>query len=226
MEWDVSTIARFLSSSVGRKILMAVAGLLLIGFLVMHMSANLLALVGAEPYNAYSHKLVSNPLIYVAELALLLLFVVHWVTGVLVWWHNRSARPHGYVATARAGHTSHKSLASTTMIWTGLVVLLFVPIHIAKFKFGPYYQFAGHQGVRDLHRLVVEVFQNPLWVASYVIVMVLVGFHLWHGFGSAFESGGISYRTSLRRAGQVLAVIIAGGFALVPVVIFLTGGKL
>jgi len=222
----VSTIVRFLSSSVGRKMLMAVAGLLLIGFLLMHMSANLLSLVGPGPYNEYSHKLTSNPLIYLAELALLVLFAVHLVTGILVWLRNRKARPEAYETATWAGETSHKSWASTTMIWTGLVVLLFVPLHIAKFKFGTYYEFVGHQGMRDLHRLVVEVFQSPLWVVSYIAVMIVIGFHLWHGFGSALESMGVTHRKSLRRFGQVLAVVIAAGFAAVPVVLFFTGGKL
>ena len=80
--------------------------------------------------------------------------------------------------------------------------------------------------MRDLHRLVLEVFQNPLWVGWYVLAMLVIGSHLWHGFGSAFETLGIHYRKPLRRFGQALAVLLAGGFLLIPVIIFLTGGDL
>lgn len=222
----MSLVVRFLTSSVGRKVLMALTGLLLIGFLIVHMSGNLLIFSSAEAFNEYSHKLISNPLIYVAELALLVLFVAHFVSGILVTLNNRAARPEPYVRQEAAGHTSHKSVSSATMIWTGIVVLVFVPLHIYTFKFGTYYASATDPKVRDLYRLVIEDFQSPLLVAWYVVAMVLVGFHLWHGFGSAFESLGMAYRTPLRRFGQLLAVVLAGGFLIIPVVIYMMGGKL
>lgn len=222
----MSRIVRFFTTSIGQKMLMGATGLLLIGFLVMHMSANLLVLVDAEAYNHYSHNLVTNPLIYVAELGLLVLFVGHFVSGIRVWLRNRAARPVAYQLKERAGHTSHKSLASTTMILTGLVVLVFVPLHIATFKFGTHYASAAEPAVRDLYRLVIEDFQSPLMVGWYVLAMLVVGFHLWHGFGSGLESLGVDNKAGLRRAGQLLAVVVAGGFVAVPIVVFLTGGKL
>jgi succinate dehydrogenase / fumarate reductase cytochrome b subunit len=222
----VSRILRFFTTSIGQKMLMGATGLLLIGFLVTHMAANLLVLVDAGAYNHYSHNLVSNPLIYVAELGLLVLFVGHFVSGILVSLRNKAARPVGYQMKQRAGYTSHKSLASTTMILTGLVVLVFVPLHIATFKFGPHYAVDAEPAVRDLYRLVLEDFQNPLLVAWYVLSMGVVGFHLWHGFGSGLESLGVTHRVGLRRAGQLLAVIVAAGFVIVPIAVFLTGGNL
>ncbi len=222
----MSRILRFFTTSIGQKMLMGATGLLLIGFLVMHMSANLLVLVDAEAYNHYSHNLVTNPFIYVAELGLLVLFVGHFVSGIRVYLRNKAARPIGYQMKQRAGYTSHKSLASTTMILTGLVVLVFVPLHIATFKFGPYYAMTSEPAVRDLYRLVIEDFQSPLLVAWYVLSMAVVGFHLWHGFGSGLESLGVTHRTGLRRAGQLLAVIVAGGFVIVPIAVLLTGGNL
>ncbi len=221
----MSIIVQFFSSSIGRKVLMAFTGLLLIGFLVAHLAGNLLIFKGADSFNHYSHALVSNPLIYVAEIGLLLLFVGHLVSGIAVTLKNRAARPEPYARQERAGHTSHKSLSSITMIFTGLVVLGFVPLHIWTFKFGAYYE-SAEPGMRDIHRLVLEEFQNPAWVAWYVLAMVVVGFHLWHGFGSAFETLGVHYRVPLRRFGQGLAVVLAGGFLLIPVLVFLTGGKL
>ena len=214
---------QFLSTSIGRKILMALTGLALIGFLVVHLSGNLLVFVSPGAFNDYSHKLISNPLIYLAEVGLLVLFVAHFVSGIAVTRRNWAARPVNYQMKTRAGHTSHKSVSSTTMIVSGLVVLVFVPLHLYTFKFGPHYEFT-EAGVRDLYRLVIEVFQSPLHVAWYVVAMVVIGFHLWHGFGSGFESLGMSYRRPLRRFGQLLAVVLAGGFLLIPVVIFLRGG--
>lgn len=217
---------RFLATGLGRKALMAVTGLLLIGFLVIHLAGNLLVFEGPAAFNAYSEKLVSNPLIYLAELGLLVLFVGHFVTGLLVTKRNRDARPVAYHRKTRAGGTSHKSLASTTMILTGLVVLVFVPIHLWTFKFGPRYPSPADPQVRDLYRLVLEEFHEPGEVVWYVLAMTVIGFHLWHGFGSAFESLGVRYRLPLRRFGQALAVVIAGGFALIPVAVFLlVGGR-
>ena len=222
----MSLVVQFLTSSVGRKVLMGLTGLLLIGFLIVHLEGNLLIFVGADAFNEHSHALISNPLIYLAEIALLVLFLAHFVSGILVTLNNRAARPQGYVRKERAGHNSHKSVASTTMIWTGLVVLVFVPLHIFTFKFGTYYASATDPKMRDLYRLVIEEFQKPWLAAWYVVAMVVIGFHLWHGFGSAFESLGFAYRKPLRRFGQVLAIVLAGGFLIIPIVIYMMGGKL
>ncbi len=222
----MSQISRFLLSSVGQKILMALTGLLLIGFLVIHLSANLLVFESPDAYNAYSHKLISNPLIYVAEAILLLLFLAHLVTGIIVYRRNSDARPTAYQKKTWARHGSHKSIASTTMILSGLVVLVFVPLHIWTFKFGTYYASTAHPEERDLYRLVIETFHEPLYVLWYVVAMVIIGAHLWHGFGSAFQSSGIYYRKGFRRFGQVLAIVLAGGFLLIPVIVYFMGGRL
>jgi succinate dehydrogenase / fumarate reductase cytochrome b subunit len=219
-------LALFLKSSIGRKVLMALTGLLLIGFLVVHLAGNLLILSGPETFNAYSHKLVATPLIYVAEVGLLVLFVAHFLTSFVLTRQNRAARPTPYYKQAAAGHTSRKDLASSNMIVSGIVVLAFVVLHVKTFKFGPYYVSARDAAVRDLYRLVVEVFQKPGYVLWYSVAMVLVGFHLWHGFGSAFESLGAEHRLWLRRLGQVIALVVAGGFLMIPVLVyFVIGGR-
>lgn len=222
----MSRVLKFLVGPVGQKMVMGLTGLAMIGFLVSHMGGNLLVFAGPGSYNAYSHKLTSNPLIYLAEAGLVVLFVTHLASGIRVWLRNRAARPVGYAMKRRAGHTSHKTLASTTMILTGLVLLVFVPLHIRMFKFGAYYEAPGEPGVRDLHRLLIEDFQNPVMVAWYVVAMGVVGFHLWHGFGSAFDSLGVDHRSGIRRAGQIVAIAVAGGFVIVPLVVFFTGGRL
>lgn len=217
----MSRLGRLLTSSIGRKMLMGASGLLLLAFLVVHVSGNLLLFAGPATFNAYSHGLVTNPLVYVAELGLLVLFVAHFVSGLVVTRTNWAARPTGYAMKRRAGGASHKSLASTTMILTGLVVLVFVPLHLWTFKYGPHYAASNDPGVRDLHRLVIEVFRRPLEVAWYVAAMVIVGFHLWHGFGSGLESLGVTHQTALRRIGQALALAITIGFLVVPIAVFL-----
>jgi len=221
----MSPVVRLLTSSIGRKLLMAATGLLLIGFLVVHLTGNLLIFVGPTAFNEYGEALVSNHFIYVAEFGLLALFVLHFVMGIAVTRENRAARPAPYVVKRRAGHTSNKSLASTTMIVSGLIVLVFVPLHLWTFKFGAWYEDPATPGMRDLHRLVVEVFRDPLHVAWYVVAMTVIGFHLWHGFASGVETLGVGSRRPVRRFSRLLAVALAGGFAIIPIVLFLRGGS-
>lgn len=217
----MSALTRMLTSPIGRKVLMALTGLLLSGFLVMHLTGNLLILVSAESFNHYSHTLISNPLIYLAEIGLLVLFVAHFASGILVYRQNRAARPVPYEVKNPAGHTSHKNLASTAMIFTGIFLLVFVPLHLWTFKYGAYYPSATDPSVRDLYRLVVEIFSSPVNVAFYMAGMAIVGLHLFHGVGSAFQSSGLYYRKGLRRFGQIFAVVIAGGFFVLPIIIYL-----
>ena len=222
----MASIARFLSSSIGRKMLMAATGLLLLGFLAFHLEGNLLLYAGPESFNEHSHALISNPLVYLAEAGLLLLFVAHFVSGILVYRNSKAARPEAYRNKRWAGHSSHKTWASTTMILSGLVVLVFVPVHLWTFKFGAYYASTSHPEMRDLYKLVTEEFHKPGYVVWYVFAMIVIGFHLWHGFGSAFESLGVHYRKPLRRFGEALAVLIAAGFVSIPLAVYFmrTGG--
>jgi len=213
-------LVRLLTSNIGRKILMGASGLLLLAFLVVHVSGNLILFAGREPFNEYSHKLISNPLIYVAEIGLLVLFAAHFASGILVTLSNRAARPVGYVVKRGAGGVSHKSLASTSMILSGLLLLAFVPLHLWTFKYGPQYSSPVDPAVRDLHRLVLEEFHEPLEVMWYVGAMLVIGLHLWHGFGSGFESLGVTHWPALRHLGQALAVVITVGFLIVPIAVY------
>lgn len=220
-------LSGFVKSSIARKALMAVTGLLLIFFLIAHVAANLLILVDQEAFNAYGHKLTSSPLIYVAEAGLLALFVAHLIAGMITERGNRKARPFPYAFKRKAGHSSRKTLASSTMIFSGVLALVFVPLHIWGFKFGTYYESAAHPGTRDLARLVIEEFQSPFLAGWYVLAMVVIGFHAFHGIGSAFESLGVSLnqRAWLKNAGRGLALLIFGGFLVIPIAIhFFMGG--
>jgi succinate dehydrogenase / fumarate reductase, cytochrome b subunit len=217
----------FLSSTVGSKLLVAVTGISLVGFLIGHLAGNLLVFLGPETFNAYSHKLVSNPLVYPAEAGLVLLFLLHAWKTIQLTLGSSKARPVAYAKKHRAGHTSRKSPASTTMIWSGLFLLVFVPIHIRTFKFGAYYD-THEAGVRNLYQLVIEIFSKPGYVAFYVVGMTIIGFHLWHGVSSAFQTMGADtprFTPVIRRIGWTLAVVIAVGFMAIPVWVFFAGGR-
>jgi succinate dehydrogenase / fumarate reductase cytochrome b subunit len=211
------------TSSVGTKLLIASTGLALVGFLVVHLAGNLLLFWGPEAYNDYAHALISNPLVIPAEIGLLAVFILHAGRAVLNFLSNRQARPQPYETRRRAGGASRKSWASTTMIASGLVLFLFVPIHLVTFKFGPHYT-AAETGVRDLYRLVVEIFQAPAYVVFYVVTMTIVGLHLRHGVSSSLQSLGLMPERWTRAflwSGIGVAILVGAGFLLIPVYVYL-----
>jgi succinate dehydrogenase / fumarate reductase, cytochrome b subunit len=217
----------FFNSSVGSKFLIAFTGLSLVGFLVAHLAGNLLVYVSPGAFNHYSDKLIKNPLVIPAELGLVALFLLHAYKAVRMFLGAREARPVGYAKKARAGHTSRKSWASTTMILSGTFLLLFVPFHLKTFKYGSHYE-SPEAGVRDLFRTVAEVFSHPGYVAFYVVAMAVIGFHLWHGVSSALQSLGIDrlgWSPVLRRIGWILAVVLTVGFLSIPLYIYFLGAR-
>ncbi len=216
-------------SSVGKKYLMALTGLFFVFFLIEHVSGNLMLYSkNPDPYNQYTHFLTSfGSILYVIEVIMIGIFLAHIVSAVNITLGKQKARPVGYEKSGNAGGTSRKTFASTTMIWTGLITLIFVVIHIKTFKYGPFYT-TTVDGVemRDMHRLVMEVFQNPIYVAWYVGTLLLLGFHLRHGFWSAFQSLGVNhprYSPLIYVVGIILALAIAAGFIGIPLWIFITG---
>ena len=213
------------SSSVGSKILIAITGLALAIFLIGHLAGNLLFLVGPDAFNHYGHTLSSNPLIYLAEVGLIAVFVMHIVKTFTGFVANRGARPERYALKkwAKTKNTaSRKSLASTTMIVTGTIMLLFVVTHLLTFKFGPVY--TTPEGIRDLYRLQVEIFSRPLYVGFYLVAMGIIFAHLWHGISSAAQSLGIdhpNWTPRLRLVGRLMSAVVAGGFFIIPIFTFL-----
>ena len=213
---------RVFSSSVGTKLLTGVTGLLLFAYLVLHLAGNLLVFAGQDTFNEYAHVLISNPLTAPVEIGLLLVFLLHVYKTVVMWFANHRARPIGYEKKSWAGYTSRKSVASTTMIWTGLITFLFVGIHLTQMKYGAWYQI-GDPAIRDLYRTELDVFSSPLWVGVYVVCMILIGFHLRHGISSAFQSVGVDHPVYTRRlvvVGTVLAIVIGAGFAIIPLYVY------
>ena len=216
-------------STVASKFLIALTGLSLVGFLCVHLLGNLMLYVGPATFNTYSHALISNPLVIPAEVGLVAVLVLHVLEASMMWFSDRAARPIAYQQKRRAGGTSRKSLASSTMIWTGSTTLVFLVIHIGTMKYGASYPTLVHGAPgRDLSRLVVETFQNPRWVAFYSVCTVAVGFHLWHAFSSAFESLGLNHPNltpKVLKAGKILAVVLGAGFFSIPIWLFFTGGR-
>jgi succinate dehydrogenase / fumarate reductase cytochrome b subunit len=216
----------YLRTSIGTKALMGATGLLLFLYLVLHVAGNLLVFFGPVVFNSYSHALISNPLVIPVEIGLVAVFLVHVYEAVTNYLANRRARPVRYHKSAWTGPPSRKGVASTTMILSGLVLLVFLVVHLSQFKYGPEYvvqQASPDAGFRDLYRLEVEVFGNALTVVFYLFCMVVVGTHLWHGVGSAFYSLGAEhprYTPWVLRLGRVAATVIGLGFFVIPVWVF------
>ncbi len=221
------TSHKALSSSIGSKFLIALTGFLLFLFLVSHLAGNLLFIAGPDAFNNYSHALISNPLILVAEAGLVVIFLAHIIKTLAGFAANRGARPERYAAHKWArskNDRSRKTLSSTTMILTGTITLLFVVTHLVTFKFGPYYETA--EGIRDLYRLQLAVFSNPAYVAFYLVAMTVIGFHLWHGVSSAAQSFGLDspqWTPRIVWTGRILTAVITAGFILLPIFTFVVG---
>jgi succinate dehydrogenase / fumarate reductase, cytochrome b subunit len=222
----MTTRRSFLGSLVTTKLIVGVTGILLFAYLILHIAGNLMIFLGRETFNTYSHALINNPLVIPVEIGLVAVFLIHLFKAVRMTFQNQSARPAKYAKKEMAGGTSQKTVASSSMILTGLAILIFVPIHVKTFKYGTYYEFG--EGMRDLFRTEAENFSSPLVVAFYVVMMVLVGLHLWHGVPSSFQSLGLNgprFTPLIRRIGKVSAVVIAGGFIAITLWVFLVGGR-
>lgn len=217
-------------SSIGRKILMSLTGLILLSFVTFHMAGNLPLLKGVpDDYNAYAHLLTGlKALLIAAEAMLAACLLVHVWAAVRLLINKWRARPVKYKVYKSAGRESRKGVGASTMIYTGFLIFIFVALHLKTFKYGPMYTVTV-DGVemRDLHRLVVEVFSDGWIVLGYVVSMVILGFHLSHAVWSAFQSLGIwhlRYTPVIYRLGRVLAFLVAVGFMVPPVWIYFTGG--
>jgi succinate dehydrogenase / fumarate reductase cytochrome b subunit len=223
----MSSRFRAFGSSVGTKVLIALTGLGLVVYLMTHIAGNALVFLGPTIFNEYSHMLLSNPAIPAIEIGLLIIFLLHIYKTVQMFLANQQARPVRYVKKKFAGRPSRKTLASSTMIASGLWLLLFVIIHVRTFKYGTEYE--SPSGVRDLYRLEMENFSSPLTVGFYVVSMLVVGSHLWHGASSAFQSLGADHPRWTPRilaAGKVFAVLIGGGFTVIALWAHFVAGRL
>jgi len=206
------------------KLLIGVTGFALFVYLIVHIIGNVMVFFGPEVFNKYAYTLEGNPLIPVIEIGLLLIFLVHVYKTISMFLANQSARPVRYAKKKFAGRPSRKTIASATMIFSGLWLLVFIVIHVKAFRYGVEYEWPA--GGRDLYRLEMENFANPLVVAFYVVSMLVVGSHLWHGITSSLQSLGLEHPRWTPRvlvAGKAVAVLIAGGFIVIAVWAYLAG---
>jgi succinate dehydrogenase / fumarate reductase cytochrome b subunit len=216
------------ASSVGTKIIIGITGFLLFLYLLIHLAGNLLVFFGPTVFNTYAYIMeVQNPLLPIIEIALLLVFVIHVYKTIRMYLDNQQARPVRYAQKKFAGKPSRKTIASSTMIVSGLWLLVFLVIHVKAFRFSPEYHWPA--GGRDLYRQEMENLSNPLMVGFYLLSMVVVGSHLWHGISSAFQSLGVDHPTWTPRvlvAARVFAVAIAGAFMVIAIWVYFRQGGL
>ncbi|MCC6278251.1 MAG: succinate dehydrogenase cytochrome b subunit [Oligoflexia bacterium] len=223
------TVRKALTSTVGRKFIMGASGLLLVGFLFVHIATNLLLYAKTgESFNAAVARLWSlGSLVYLLELGLAALFASHIVVAITLKRGHREARPDSYRMSVSKG-TVHNNPASRNMAVTGIILLVFLILHILQFRFGPgisegYSVVINGKTERDLYRVVTEAFKNPIYVALYVAVMLFLGSHLRHGFWSAFQSLGVlAPRISkvIYALGFCLAFVLAAAFLFIPIWIY------
>ncbi len=212
-------LSRSLSTSIGKKVVMAVTGLLLVLFLIVHLAGNYTIWGGKSAFTAYVHALESlGWFTHVLEIILGLLFLVHVYNGLKLAIDNSEKRPEQYKV-----YKSNELIDfSARYTWqTGVLILLFLVIHLATFwyeyKFGP-------EG-RELYDIVVTWFQNPLYSLFYVLLMITVGIHIHHGFQSAFQTLGWThpkYTPWVEKTGTALAWIFGLGFSIIPIYFYFT----
>lgn len=208
-------------TSVGKKLWVAVTGIGLSGFVLLHMSGNLLLLAGPEMFNKYAHALTSNPLLLPAEIGLVGIFVVHVYLAVTLNIKNRAAR--GVGPSERASCAKAARFGSKYMVLTGLLIFVFIVLHLRDFKFGPEYM-VTYNGVemRDLYRVVHHEFHEAGDVGLYIFAMLVLFVHLSHGVSAVFQSLGLGSvkNCCLKKIGWGFALLVAGGFILQPLYIF------
>ncbi|MDF1699215.1 MAG: succinate dehydrogenase cytochrome b subunit [Saprospiraceae bacterium] len=225
MNW----LSKFLTSSIGRKLIMSLTGLFLIIFLIVHLLGNLqlLANDNGESFNSYAYFMTTNPIIKFASIGLYAFIILHALLGFAIWAKNKAAKGSSYAVRSNAKVT----WASKNMALLGTLILAFILIHMGDFwfkmKFTDQLAMVTVSGmdhpVKDLYSQVAHTFASPLMVGAYVLGMIVLAFHLWHGFQSAFQTLGINhkkYTPIIVAAGKVYSVVIPLLYAIIPLYYF------
>lgn len=204
---------RFIWTSIGKKLLMAVTGISFCVFLLLHLAGNLTVFRGKEMLVAYSEKLHAlGPLLTLAEFGLLFLAVVHVLTGAFLFYENLTARPQKYALKKGAGG---RTIGSATMPYTGFLILIFVVIHLLNFHF-------VDKTEQNIFQIVAAKFSNPVYVVGYIAAMLVAAVHVSHGFWSAFQTIGAShpqYTPLIKGLGILFSLLFAIGFGVLPIYI-------
>ncbi len=215
MNW----LFKSLNSSIGKKILMALTGLSLLLFLTVHFVNNMFLFFGKEGFNLLVSSLDAvKPMVRVAEISLVLLFGLHIFNGIRLWWQNRKANPENYAVN---GSKENSTFFSRTMPYTGAIILIFLIIHLSsvwvQFNF-------GMNETHEYYDAIESIFQSLPIAIFYIIAMVVLGFHLNHGFQSAFQTFGWQhkkYTPLVNCIGVAYSVVFAVGFAAIPIYFFI-----
>jgi succinate dehydrogenase / fumarate reductase cytochrome b subunit len=214
------------SSTLGRKLVMALTGLFLILFLAVHLAGNLQLLKsdGGRAFNIYAHFMTSNPLIVTVSYVNYAFIIFHIVWAILLTRRNKAARgAQGYAVS-----NSSSRWASRNMGILGTFILIFLVIHLKGFWYEMHWggiATANYDGTdyKNLFAVVDAAYTQPWYVALYVVSMLLLAFHLYHGFGSAFQTLGfnhVKYNPVIRFVGVAFAIIVPALFALIPLVMY------
>ncbi|HEX9006089.1 MAG TPA: succinate dehydrogenase cytochrome b subunit [Bacteroidota bacterium] len=209
-------LTSFYNSSVGRKMLVGLTGFFLCLFLVFHLVVNLFLFKqdGGETFATYSEFLATYPLLRPIEIVLFALFVVHAVYALWLWLLNRRARPMRYAVNRNSDVVE---TGSRITFWTGLVVLVFLVIHINTFFVQS--RFFAPENAPTMYQRVATAFANPVYSIFYIIALVFLAYHLRHGFQSAFQTYGLRvgrYRKWIEALAVIFWLLIPLGFALMP----------
>ncbi len=207
-------------SSISKKLIMALAGLFLIVFLLVHLAINLLLLMNDSGllYSQAVKFMTTNIIIKIFEIFLFGGFIIHILVGVVLQIKNWISRPVGYYVMNK----SKTSFSSKYMIWTGLIIFVFLAIHFMNFyfvKLGIVEPPAG-VSVHDFYTMAILLFSNKIYSFIYILLLILLGFHLNHAFQSAFQTLGFNhnrYTPALKIIGTIYSVIVAGGFIIIPI---------
>jgi len=220
------------TTALGKKVLVALSGLSLVLFIITHLIGNMMVFATAyddkgvriddSGLNAYAKALHDLPGFTVVEFSLLALFIIHIVLVLNLVMQNRAARGSArYAVTAsKRGDGRWQSLASRSMVVGGILLLLFLLVHIWDIRL-------QRDAIPDLHGHLAELFQSPFRVVLYVLGSLLVAWHVLHGFQSAFRSLGFNhgkYSPFVRKGGALLCIIIGLGFAAIPIWFFIGQG--
>lgn len=220
-------MGNFFTSSIGKKIMMAAAGLFLIVFLLVHLGINSLLIIFQESdnYNIAAHFMGTNIVIKIFEIVLFGGFLLHIIYGIIVQIMNWISRPVGY----KVNNTAQTSFFSRFMIHTAVIILVFLVIHLSDFYFKakffgevPEVMINGHE-YHDLGAMVLTKFKIAGFVIFYIASILFLGFHLIHGFQSAFQTLGINHKTYtpiINTAGVIYTFVICAGYIAIPVVIY------
>ena len=215
------TLIKFYNSSVGKKLIVGLTGILLIAFLVIHLIGNLLLFRndGGAAFDAYSELLPQVVVIRIIEILLFLLILFHIITAAYTWLINKQTRDEQY-NVRKPGATS--PLSSRTMFLTGSIIFIFLVIHMRTFWWTSRYEAGEHF---SMYTLVRNVFSDPVYDVLYLVALFLLGFHLHHGFQSALQTFGLrekKYVTLIEWCGVIVWLLIPLGFAVMPVYFYLT----